>query len=110
MALVSAEPVAVLAAWARRKQGSAQCGFARDLTFADLLEFSKYRCQVPRAAKGERPTPMRPTWPRCDCAAGRCLGINGEKGACQRVRRRQGSSENNQAILNVGKWRVIEIG
>ena len=58
------ELVVELAAWAGRKQGSSQCGFARGLTFADLLEFSRYRCQVPRAAKGERPKPpipMRPT-------------------------------------------------
>lgn len=68
MALVLVERVVVLvvvlAAWAERKQGSAQCGFVRGLTFADLLEFSRYRCQVPRATKGERPIPpipMRPT-------------------------------------------------
>ena len=73
------EPVAVLAALPRRKPGSAQCGFARGPTFADLLEFSKYRYPVPRAAKGERPIPMRPKWPRSYCAAGRCRGSKSVK-------------------------------
>jgi hypothetical protein len=87
------ELVVELAAWAGRKQGSSQCGFARGLTFADLLEFSRYRCQVPRAAKGERPTPMHPTWPRCHGAVGPCLGLN----------HGQRAFEKNLAILCVGK-------
>ena len=93
LALASSVLAAELAVLAPREKGSAPCGFARAPAFADLTEFSKYRCSVSIAAKGEPPIPMRPTWPRHYSAAGRCVGSKDEKGACQSVRRCQGSGD-----------------